>query len=216
MSDDELAGLPNGLSRAGGIFSRRRLLGTTTLAVAGAALAAGQQASAQQPQSVRIGEHNASASDPGPGERSAEGAQSEQLHAAADRSRIAADVLEFVLHDASPRPGRRLVAPGECARLPDLDRDRGREHAAHRRRHPRTALAQVGRMGPDAQRQLPTDRVELRRIDVCGRRDSGRPLVLPDRRATLAARTRTGRMRIPSGVRRRRILRGRPRSCPTG
>jgi oxalate decarboxylase family bicupin protein len=66
MSDDELAGLPNGLSRAGGIFSRRRLLGTTTLAVAGAALAAGQQASAQQPQSVRIGEHNASASDPGP------------------------------------------------------------------------------------------------------------------------------------------------------
>jgi hypothetical protein len=54
------------LSRAGGIFSRRRLLGTTTLAVAGAALAAGQQASAQQPQSVRIGEHNASASDPGP------------------------------------------------------------------------------------------------------------------------------------------------------
>jgi hypothetical protein len=66
MSDDKLAGLPNGLSQAGGIFSRRRLLGTTTLAVAGAALAAGQQASAQQPQSVRIGEHNASASDPGP------------------------------------------------------------------------------------------------------------------------------------------------------
>jgi hypothetical protein len=41
MSDDQLAGLPNGLSRVGGIFSRRRLLGTTTMAVAGAALAAG-------------------------------------------------------------------------------------------------------------------------------------------------------------------------------
>src|SRR3984957_9167918 len=66
MSDDKLAGLPNGLSRAGGIFSRRRLLGTTTMAVAGAVLAAGQQANAQQPQNVRIGEHNASASDPGP------------------------------------------------------------------------------------------------------------------------------------------------------
>ena len=66
MSDDELAGLPNGLSRVGGIFSRRRLLGTTTMAVAGAALAAGQQANAQQPQNVRIGEANASASDPGP------------------------------------------------------------------------------------------------------------------------------------------------------
>jgi oxalate decarboxylase len=66
MSDDQLAGLPNGLSRVGGIFSRRRLLGTTTMAVAGAALAAGQQANAQQPQNVRIGEANASASDPGP------------------------------------------------------------------------------------------------------------------------------------------------------
>ena len=66
MSDDERAGLPNGLSRVGGIFSRRRLLGTTTMAVAGAALAAGQQANAQQPQNVRIGEANASASDPGP------------------------------------------------------------------------------------------------------------------------------------------------------
>jgi len=66
MSDNELAGLPGGLSAAGGVFSRRRLLGTTTLAVAGAALAAGQQANAQQPQSVRVGEHNASASDPGP------------------------------------------------------------------------------------------------------------------------------------------------------
>jgi hypothetical protein len=66
MSDNELADLPSGLSRAGGIFSRRRLLGTTTMAVAGAALAAAQQTSAQQPQSVRVGEHNASASDPGP------------------------------------------------------------------------------------------------------------------------------------------------------
>jgi len=66
MSDHELAGLPRGLSEAGAIFSRRRLLGTTTLAVAGAALAAGQQARAQTPQSVMTGEHNASASNPGP------------------------------------------------------------------------------------------------------------------------------------------------------
>lgn len=66
MSDDELASLPRGLSEAGAIFSRRRLLGTTTLAVAGAALAAGQQARAQTPQSVMTGEHNASASNPGP------------------------------------------------------------------------------------------------------------------------------------------------------
>ena len=66
MSDHELACLPRGLSEAGAIFSRRRLLGTTTLAVAGAALAAGQQARAQTPQSVMTGEHNASASNPGP------------------------------------------------------------------------------------------------------------------------------------------------------
>jgi oxalate decarboxylase len=66
MTDNELAGLPSGLRRAGGIFSRRRLLGTTTMAVAGAALAGGHQANAQQLQSVRAGEHNLSASDPGP------------------------------------------------------------------------------------------------------------------------------------------------------
>jgi len=63
MSDNDLAGLPSGLRRAGGIFSRRRLLGTTTLAVAGAALAGGQPANAQQPQSA---EAIASASNPGP------------------------------------------------------------------------------------------------------------------------------------------------------
>src|SRR5262249_49838619 len=66
MSDNEFASLPSGLRLAGGIFSRRRLLGTPTMAVAGAALAAGQQASAQQPQNVRASERNASASDPGP------------------------------------------------------------------------------------------------------------------------------------------------------
>ena len=42
----------------------------------------------------------------------------------------------------------------------------GREHAAHRRRHPRAALAQGERMGADAQRQLPTDRA---RISTVGR-----------------------------------------------
>ena len=66
MSDNELAGLPRRLSAAGGVFSRRRLLGTTTLAVAGAALASGQQANAQQPQNVRSAEQGASASNPGP------------------------------------------------------------------------------------------------------------------------------------------------------
>jgi oxalate decarboxylase len=66
MSDNELAGPPRGLSAAGGVFSRRRLLGTTTLAVAGAALASGQQANAQQPQNVRSAEQGASASNPGP------------------------------------------------------------------------------------------------------------------------------------------------------
>ena len=45
-------------------FSRRRLLGTTTLAVAGAFMVS--EASAQQPQSVTIGERNVSATDPGP------------------------------------------------------------------------------------------------------------------------------------------------------
>jgi hypothetical protein len=43
MSDHDLAGLPRGLSEAGGMFSRRRLLRPTTLAVAGAALAAGSK-----------------------------------------------------------------------------------------------------------------------------------------------------------------------------
>jgi oxalate decarboxylase len=66
MSDHELADLPSGSSRAGGVFSRRRLLGTTTLAVAGAALAAGREAHAQSPQNVRSAEHGASASNPGP------------------------------------------------------------------------------------------------------------------------------------------------------
>jgi oxalate decarboxylase len=66
MSDHELASPLRGPSEAGAIFSRRRLLGTTTLAVAGAALAAGQQARAQTPQSVMMGEHNGSASNPGP------------------------------------------------------------------------------------------------------------------------------------------------------
>jgi hypothetical protein len=62
MFGNEVAALRRGSSTAHGLFSRRRLLGTTTLAVAGVALAA--EAGAQQPQSVRT--HYASGTDPGP------------------------------------------------------------------------------------------------------------------------------------------------------
>jgi hypothetical protein len=65
MSEDESAAR-RASPTAPGVFSRRRMLGTTTLAVAGAALAAEPRANAQQPQNVRTGEHNASATDPGP------------------------------------------------------------------------------------------------------------------------------------------------------
>ena len=63
MSSNEVAALRHGSSTAHELFSRRRILGTTTLAIAGVALAA--EAGAQQPQSVTT-LHNASATDPGP------------------------------------------------------------------------------------------------------------------------------------------------------
>jgi oxalate decarboxylase len=66
MSDNEPAGSPGRLNRIGKLFSRRRLLETGTLAVGGAALAAGRPAKAQQAQNVVAGEHGVSASDPGP------------------------------------------------------------------------------------------------------------------------------------------------------
>jgi oxalate decarboxylase len=66
MSDDEFALRPREALAAAGVISRRRILGTTTLAAASAALAAGSPAYAQQPQNVRAGERNAIATDPGP------------------------------------------------------------------------------------------------------------------------------------------------------
>jgi oxalate decarboxylase len=66
MSDHEPDAPPSGSSEPGGTVSRRRLLGTTTLALAGAALAAGPQANAQQPPNVRSAERGASANNPGP------------------------------------------------------------------------------------------------------------------------------------------------------
>ena len=63
MSGNEVAALRRGSSTAHGLFSRRRILGTTTLAIAGVALAT--EAGTQQPQSVTT-LHNASATDPGP------------------------------------------------------------------------------------------------------------------------------------------------------
>ncbi len=48
------------------LFSRRGFIGTSGVAVAAASMALERQAGAQQPQSVRQGERNASASDPGP------------------------------------------------------------------------------------------------------------------------------------------------------
>ena len=47
-------------------FSRLGFLGTTSMAVAAATMALEQKAAAQEPQSVVVGEHNESASDPGP------------------------------------------------------------------------------------------------------------------------------------------------------
>src|ERR1700733_1853038 len=64
MSDREGAGVSYG-SIPPGIFSRRRFLGTTSVAVA-TALTAEQSASAQQPQGATSGGQNASANDPGP------------------------------------------------------------------------------------------------------------------------------------------------------
>jgi oxalate decarboxylase len=64
MSNREGAGVRYG-SIPPGIFSRRRFLGTTSVAVA-TALTAEQSASAQQPQGATSGGQNASASDPGP------------------------------------------------------------------------------------------------------------------------------------------------------
>jgi oxalate decarboxylase len=66
MSDNEAGGPPGELSLPSRVFSRRRLLETGTLAVGGAALAAGQRANAEQPENVTAGERGASASDPGP------------------------------------------------------------------------------------------------------------------------------------------------------
>jgi oxalate decarboxylase len=66
MPDDEAGGPPGELSLPSRVFSRRRLLETGTLAVGGAALAAGQRANAKQPENVTAGERGASVSDPGP------------------------------------------------------------------------------------------------------------------------------------------------------
>jgi hypothetical protein len=52
MPDDEAGGPPGELSLPSRV-SRRRLLETGTLAVGGAALAAGQRANAEQPETLR-------------------------------------------------------------------------------------------------------------------------------------------------------------------
>jgi oxalate decarboxylase len=64
MSDRENAGIKDGSMRSG-IFSRRRFLGTTSVAVA-TALTAEQSALAQQSQGAASGGQNTIASDPGP------------------------------------------------------------------------------------------------------------------------------------------------------
>jgi oxalate decarboxylase len=66
MARNENDVMPRSLPAVPRPFSRRRFLGTTTVAVATATLAFDQTAAAQQRQSVIAGEHNASATDPGP------------------------------------------------------------------------------------------------------------------------------------------------------
>lgn len=72
-------------------------------------------------------------------------------------------------------------------RAAHLPRARRRQHAPRKRRHPRAALAQGGRMGLRHLWRGARYSPRLRRRQLCRRPQAGRPVVLPQRRAALAA-----------------------------
>ena len=153
--------------------------------------AAGRRRQQQPRRSRRSGaaESGASVAIPGCGQSAGHG-----------RRRLVA-VLGLLQQCPQAHPERRLGPPDHTSRLPNFERRLRRQHAIGSGRHPRAALAPSGGMGLYDERPLPDHGAGHGRSCLCAGRGRGRSLVFSGRLPALAARDRTGGLRIPHRVR---------------
>ena len=146
--------------------------------------------------------------DPGPRNVAARCAEPRPVHSAENRRRHPAEPALLVRRRAHALGARRLDARDHRARAAHLDQHGRRRHAPQRRRHPRDALAQGSRVGVHAVRQRAHHHHRCGRPQLHERPRRRRPVVLPAGPAALDPGPRPGRLRVPAGVRRRRLQRG--------
>ena len=183
-------------------ISRRKMLATTGGLLTAAAVARAQQdaTAASSPGPRR---HRSRSAQPRAGP-----AESRYPGPAVHRSRHAAEPALLILRRARAADDRRLDPSGDRARARRLDDHRRREHAPECRRRPRAALAQ----GQPNGRTCCTARARITAIDRAGtelrrRRRRRRSVVLPIGHSALDPGTRSGRLRVPAGLRRRHVRR---------
>ena len=183
-------------------MSRRKMLATTGGLMTAAAVARAQQ---DVPQPRRPGE---AARTPVP----ATSSETSRILICSCRPlpiRGTLPNLRFSFSDAHSRLTlRRLDSSGDRAGARRLDDHRRREHAPECRRCAGAALAQGRRMGLHAVRQRADHGHRCAGPELRRRRRRRRFVVLRVRHSALDPGTRSGRLRVPAGVRRRRLRRG--------
>ena len=112
---------------------RRDFVGRSSSAILSAAVIA-KAAGAQDIEKAMKAKHDKSESDAGPENEPLKGREPEHVHAACDRSRRGADILELVLDSSSAHSGGWLVEASDGGRFPNLERHSRCEYEVDGRR----------------------------------------------------------------------------------